>query len=94
MIEVVFDKNGFIASGHADFDEYGKDIVCSAISSVLQHTANVLVLMGAKIDRRKGYLKVWEIPMNECTDKILKATLGFLIGIQRKYPKNLYVEVR
>ena len=27
---------GFSAHGHADFDEHGKDIVCAAVSAVLQ----------------------------------------------------------
>lgn len=41
----IFRKNnniiGYRASGHSNYDVYGKDIVCSSISSVLQ-----LTLMG------------------------------------------------
>ncbi|MDD3839062.1 MAG: ribosomal-processing cysteine protease Prp [Clostridia bacterium] len=42
MINVVFYKDnskgycGFLAEGHAGFDEYSKDIVCSAVSMLTQ----------------------------------------------------------
>jgi hypothetical protein len=42
VIEVSFFRDrhdrlaGLAASGHAEFDEYGQDIVCAAISAVLQ----------------------------------------------------------
>lgn len=43
MINVVFEKKNqnlisFKIEGHAGFDEYGKDIVCSAISAISQTT--------------------------------------------------------
>lgn len=42
MLEIVFYRDGadrfagFAARGHANFDEYGQDIVCAAVSAVLQ----------------------------------------------------------
>lgn len=67
MTKVKFSrKNGrFVAvecSGHSDYAEHGMDIVCAALSSVIQ-TA-VLGLMqvagigvGYEVDEEKGYLK-------------------------------------
>ena len=53
---------GVECSGHSDYAEYGSDVVCAALSSVVQ-TA-VLGLMqvvginvGYEIDEEKGYLK-------------------------------------
>ncbi len=34
MITVNFYKNGFVASGHAEYDDYGRDIVCAAVSAI------------------------------------------------------------
>ncbi|HIZ55283.1 MAG TPA: ribosomal-processing cysteine protease Prp [Firmicutes bacterium] len=31
---------GFLISGHALFDEYGRDIVCASVTSAVQLTAN------------------------------------------------------
>ncbi len=42
MLEVIFYRNerdcvtGFLARGHADYERHGKDIVCAAVSAVLQ----------------------------------------------------------
>lgn len=42
MLEVTFYRDdddrvsGFLARGHADYEEHGKDIVCAAVSAVLQ----------------------------------------------------------
>ncbi len=42
MLEITFFRDGdgrfagFAARGHADFAEYGQDIVCAAVSAILQ----------------------------------------------------------
>lgn len=42
MIKVKFNTNGdtksIEISGHAEFDEYGKDIVCASVSTIFQLT--------------------------------------------------------
>ncbi|MBQ3668597.1 MAG: ribosomal-processing cysteine protease Prp [Clostridia bacterium] len=54
---------GFRASGHAGFAAYGKDIVCAAISSLTQSTANgitdiVKADADVKCDADTGYLEL------------------------------------
>ena len=36
MITIKISKNAIYIEGHADYAEHGKDIVCSAVSAVLQ----------------------------------------------------------
>lgn len=36
MIKIDMKKNGFIITGHADYEENGKDIVCASVSTILQ----------------------------------------------------------
>ena len=46
MVSVIVEKNRnkefvrFICSGHAEFDEYGRDIVCAALSMLVINTVN------------------------------------------------------
>ncbi|MGN0325119.1 MAG: ribosomal-processing cysteine protease Prp [Lachnospiraceae bacterium] len=46
MVSVVVKKNrkkeyvGFTCNGHAGFDDYGKDIVCAALSMLVINTVN------------------------------------------------------
>lgn len=55
--------NHFILTGHADFSEYGQDIVCSAVSAIVIGTVNnVKTLAGANSEvimdnENGGYLK-------------------------------------
>jgi uncharacterized protein YsxB (DUF464 family) len=36
MIEVLITDNSIVIKGHADYDEYGKDIICASVSTILQ----------------------------------------------------------
>lgn len=46
MIEIAVKKdkdgicNGFLVKGHAGYDEFGKDIICSAVSVLVINTIN------------------------------------------------------
>ena len=52
---------GFTCSGHAGFDDYGKDIVCASISVLIINTINSLEeivheRMSVKTDEQDGYI--------------------------------------
>ncbi len=36
MISILISDNTIKIEGHADYDEYGKDIVCASVSTILQ----------------------------------------------------------
>ncbi len=36
MIEILITDNSISIKGHADYDEYGKDIICASVSTILQ----------------------------------------------------------
>ena len=40
MIKVVYSSNSLIVTGHANYDDYGKDIVCASVSSLITCTVN------------------------------------------------------
>ena len=40
MIKVHINKNKIVITGHANFDEYGKDIVCASASSIVITSIN------------------------------------------------------
>ena len=63
MTDIKFFKNngifiGFECSGHTGFAKSGKDIVCSAISSLTQSVVIGLQEVRMTMDDSKGYLKV------------------------------------
>ncbi|GAB6190051.1 hypothetical protein JCM30566_17940 [Marinitoga arctica] len=95
MIDVKFNfkKNYVEIKGHAEFDEFGKDIVCSAVSVLTQFVAEIIKNEKiGKFKKKDGYLKInWT--NNEMSDKLIKYLHDALKGIEKSYPDNLKVEV-
>jgi len=89
------DKIDFIeVKGHANYDEYGKDIVCASVSSILITSVNAMLRIdqdsinyndndGVSIDILKH---------TEVIDKLLVNLEELLIDLQKQYPK--YIEIR
>ena len=95
---------GLTSKGHAEYDEYGKDIVCSAISSITQSLAlGILKVLKLKakyvVDEESGYLELGLPEIND--DKVLDKTQVLfetayeaLKDFQKGYPSNIKVEVK
>ena len=111
MINVEFIKNkdnqflSFIINGHANYDDYGNDIVCSAVSAVSIGTVNSIVSI-AKFKpnvykkNKGGYLKV-SIPIKDVNNSqlyisqiLLNSLYIELQGISKNYPKNVLVKLK
>jgi len=66
QVEITRDKEGyrgFTSRGHAEFDEYGRDIVCAAVSVLTQNTANSIEQFtgdrfSGELDEKNGSLSV------------------------------------
>ena len=43
MIKVNIKNNEITVSGHANYDDYGKDIVCASVSSLVISTVNAIL---------------------------------------------------
>ncbi len=85
---------GFLANGHALYDDPGKDIVCAAVSAVLITAGNALERVAhVRVDTQSqsGGMRVVmsENPEGERGIKaqaILAAARSGLLDIQRQYP--------
>ena len=60
MIKVYREQNKIIIKGHADYDDYGKDIVCASVSSIVITTVNAIL----EIDRDAVIYKEEKDAMN------------------------------
>lgn len=94
MIEIRQDGNKISVSGHAEYAEHGRDIVCGAISTLSQvFVASVEELAAAQIKTAQtgGYM---EIVIEESTERAQVLLDSFLLGcrmIAQNYPE--YVQV-
>ena len=99
MITVKYKKRDYITniniSGHAMYDDYGKDIVCASVSSVAINTINVLSIIDFSIinvDKSDGYINIIVNKYNDLVNKILLNLIDELKELTIKYKKNIRVE--
>ena len=105
-IDLLSDKDGlireFTVNGHAGYDRAGKDIVCAAVSAVVQ-TAVIGLTDAAGINVRhvqqNGYLRC-TLPENMNAEEkkaaglILNTMLAGLKSIQMGYPNLILIKER
>jgi len=109
MINVTFltqNKNfvGVLSEGHAEYDSYGKDIVCSAVSSLTQSLAlGILKVLNIKavynVNEKQGKLELRlpkKIDEESLTKSqiLLKTTYLSIMDLSKGYPSNIKVEVK
>lgn len=93
MVNVTIYKDGFMATGHAEYDEYGKDIVCSAISAITQTALLGLHAFCKTISHLEpGSIDVYIKKPNQKSNVILETMLLGLREIQKEHPLNLSVK--
>ena len=81
--------------GHAMYDDYGKDIVCSAASSIATTTINgILTLDEGSLSYQvnKEGLIIENISTDEITQKLLGNMVNLLEQLEAQYPTNIEVK--
>lgn len=99
MIKIRLSNDKIEVSGHAMYDEKGKDIVCSAVSSVVITSVNACLMFdesSIKYDCRDGYIKIEILKHEREVDIVIKNMINMLKSLSNDYAKNIkiYEEVR
>ena len=95
MIKVVVNPKEIIIEGHAMYEDYGKDIVCAACSSIVTTSVNGIL----KLDKEAIAYKQTEegIIINikkddNVTSTLLNNMIDLLKELEQSYPKNINVK--
>lgn len=94
MIRVLVKKNHIKISGHAMFDEYGKDIVCAAASSIVITTINGILRLddkAIKYNLNKDELSVDILKEDRFTKTLILNMIDLLKELEKNYGKNIKV---
>ena len=98
MIRVnIKNKNGkvyeIVVKGHAGYDDYGKDIVCAAVSTMMITTVNNIICLDDSINyvEDAGLLKVSVKEETEINQKLLSNVIMMLEELKSQYPKNIEI---
>lgn len=99
MIKVILTKkddnvNKVIINGHAGYDDFGKDIVCAAVSSTVITTINILLsLDNQSISYNDSRGLTIEVLKNDMTTKkIINVLISNLYELEKAYPKNIQIK--
>lgn len=87
------DIEKIIMSGHAEYADYGKDIVCSSASSILITTVNAILKINEKAITVKndGDLVIEVISHDDITNKLINNMIDLLTELESQYKKNIKI---
>ena len=95
MVRAYISDFGFNIQGHANYDEYGFDIVCSAISAISQSVAMALRKHSkAKVSVTRGWVSVDLDTSSETSTMLLDVLKMGLLEIEKEYPEHLEVRIK
>ena len=95
MIRVVKKENLIEITGHSNYDIVGKDIVCSAVSSIVTTTINGIISIDEKsisYEYKNDTMTICIIKKDEITNKLLNNMIDLLKSLAKDYPKNINVK--
>lgn len=83
-----------VITGHANYDDYGKDIVCAAVSASVLTTINGIIALDNSILEVNNVLDKMTIKIlkNEKNSQVLlNSMLSNLKSLVVEYPKNIKI---
>lgn len=99
MIKIKIEHdNDFISkiviTGHANYDDYGKDIVCAAVSASVLTTINGIIALDNSILEVNNVLDKMTIKVlknEKISQVLLNSMLSNLKSLVVEYPKNIKI---
>jgi len=99
MIKVKLTRNSGIIKhiairGHALYDDFGKDIVCAAVSSTIITSINASLLIdnNSLSYKDNNGLDINILKDDEVTTKIIDNMLSNLKDLEKAYPENIQIK--
>lgn len=97
MIKVKVSKDIISITGHANYAEYGKDIVCASVSSVVMTSIEgISIINESALDANqvKDNLIIKINLHDDIIDKLITNMFNCLKEIEKQYPKNIKITNR
>ena len=97
MIRVNVLKNKIEIIGHSNYDTLGKDIVCSAVSSIMITTVNAINKIDSKAisyERNNDTSEIRILKKDNITLNLIENMMELFEELMEKYPKNIIVKER
>lgn len=98
MIKVILKRKSDLyesisISGHANFADFGKDIVCASVSSIVITSVNAIIRLDSDSisydDSRGIYISI--LKHNKVTDTLIYNMVSLLKDLEKQYEKNIII---
>ena len=86
--------DSFKISGHANYDDYGKDIVCAAVSASVLTTINGIIALDnsiLEVDNILDKMTIKVLKNEKNSQVLLNSMLSNLKSLVVEYPKNIKI---
>lgn len=94
MIKVNIKKSAIIITGHAGYDEYGKDIVCASVSSIVITSVNAALKLennSLEYIEEKDKLTINILSNKENIKIIIENMIDLLEELSLTYKENIKI---
>ena len=94
MIKIYLSDNEIKVSGHARYADYGKDIVCAAVSTCLITTVNGLESIDENyigVEQKPDEVVVTINKTDEVSSKLINNIIEIFTELESQYPKNIKI---
>ena len=94
MITIKRNNNKIVISGHALYDEYGKDIVCASVSSIAICTVNAIISINEdaiEVTEKEGELIININSNDNITNKLIDNMFRCFYDLEKQYPNNIKI---
>ena len=84
----------FKVSGHANYDEYGKDIVCASVSSIVITSCNLALKFNENAisyNEKEGLVEVEIKIMDDTINMVFQNMLDMLEELTKEYKNNVKI---
>lgn len=94
MIKVEIENNKIEIKGHANYDDYGKDIVCASVSSIVITTINAINEFDPEsiyYEDLKNKILIEKLKDDDITNKLINNMIELLEVLEKSYKKNIKI---
>ena len=86
--------NEITLKGHANYSDYGSDIVCAAVSATYLCTVNAILLLkesSIEVFSKEDIQTIKVLVNDDTTYKLLKNMIRCLRSLEEQYPNNIKI---
>lgn len=94
MIKVNIKKDQITIKGHADYEEFGKDIVCASVTSIATTTINAIIRLDSEsieFTSDSGLIDIVVKKHSDLVDTLLLNMTELLKELEKEYKKYIKI---